>query len=319
MLHVLTVHFQSDAWIEPQLRYIERFAPAQTRVWACLNGIDDAYASRFSVAVDLEGTHPQKLNQLAEMVLAEADPDDHLLFIDGDAFPVRPLAPLLADPIALIAARRAENFGDPQPHPCFSITTARFWREIGGDWRAGFKWENSLGLMVTDPGANLLQKLQEREIAWRPLDRVNTVNLHPLWFALYGDDEYGPVVYHHGAGFRGRIGRVDTMSAGFAFDAQPRRRASRIPGLRRVERHLRGRISARRRAKWEREELPPPKADGGRGVSGDPRRRRHRRPLRPTQPRLTLSPVPGQVGSSPRSFCSACVYAHRRRTTHARR
>jgi hypothetical protein len=256
VLHVLTIHWQSDAWIEPQLRYLARFAPPETRVWACLNGVDDAYRSRFSVAVDLEGSHPQKLNQLADLVLAEAGPDDHLLFIDGDAFPVRPLEPLMSDPTALIAARRAENFGDPQPHPCFCVTTARLWREIHGDWSAGYKWKNSLGLMVTDPGANLMENLRERDIAWRPLDRVNTVNLHPLWFALYGDAEYGPVVYHHGAGFRGRVGRVDTMTGGFAFETQTLRGPTWVPGLRRVERHLRGRVSARRRARWEREELP---------------------------------------------------------------
>lgn len=257
MLHVATVHWQSDAWIPVQLRQLGRFAPPDTRIWACLNGIADPPAGVFHRIVDLDGTHPQKLNALAEMITAEADPGDHILFLDGDAFPVRPLEPLLADPATLFAVRRDENFGDPQPHPCFCITTVGYWREVDGDWRPGHKWQNTLGVTVTDPGANLLRALEERGDAWRPLVRQNTVDLHPVWFALYGDDEYGPVAYHHGAGFRGRLARVDTMLAGFSTEMdKPPRADSKIPGLRRVQRHYRSRQRARRRRRWEREEGP---------------------------------------------------------------
>jgi hypothetical protein len=257
MLHVATVHWQSDAWIPVQLRQLRRFAPPDTRIWACLNGIDDPPRDAFYRIVDLEGTHPQKLNALAELIATEASADDHVLFLDGDAFPVGPLDPMLADPATLFAVRRDENFGDPQPHPCFCITTVGYWREIGGDWRPGYKWENTLGVTVTDPGANLLRILEERGDAWRPLVRLNTVDLHQVWFALYGDDEFGPVAYHHGAGFRGRLARVDTMLAGFSTEMdKPQRPDSKIPGLRRVQRKVRSRQRARRRLRWEREQGP---------------------------------------------------------------
>jgi hypothetical protein len=255
MLHVATVHWQSDAWISVQLRQLQRFAPRDTKIWACLNGIADPPADAFYRVVDLEGSHPQKLNLLAEMIGEEASADDHILFLDGDAFPVAPLDPLLAGAFPLSAVRRDENFGDPQPHPCFCMTTVGFWRDVGGDWRPGFKWRNTLGVMVTDPGAELLRTLEERNDAWRPLVRQNTVDLHPVWFALYGDDEHGPLAYHHGAGFRGRVARVDTMLAGFAPEMhKPVGPASRIPGLRKLQRHYRGRQRARRRSRWEREE-----------------------------------------------------------------
>ena len=153
--------------------------------------------------------------------------------------------------------RRDENLGDPQPHPCFCITTVGFWRDIEGDWRPGYKWPNSLGVMVTDPGANLLRLLEERGIVWRPLVRLNTVDLHQVWFALYGDEQYGPVAYHHGAGFRGRVARVDTMAAGFATEMKkPKSPDSRIPGLRRLQRHMRSRAIACKRERWERAEGP---------------------------------------------------------------
>jgi hypothetical protein len=261
MLHVATIHWQSDVWIPVQLRQLRRFAPSETRIWACLNGIEDPPPGVFHRIVDLEGTHPQKLNALADMIAAEASADDHVLFLDGDAFPVAPLEPLLADPATLFAVRRDENFGDPQPHPCFSITNVGYWREIGGDWLPGYTWQNTVGATVTDPGANLLRILEQRGDAWRPLVRLNTVELHPVWFALYGDDEYGPVAYHHGAGFRGRVARVDTMTGGFAFEMdRPRRPDSKFPGLRRLQRHYRGRRRARRRQRWERDEEPRQKA-----------------------------------------------------------
>jgi hypothetical protein len=257
VLHVVTIHYRSDAWIAPQLRDLERFAPPDTRVWACLNGIDGPPDPRFHFTADLDGTHPQKLNRLAEIVAADAATGDHLLFLDGDALPVAPLAPLLVDPAPLIAVRRDENFGDPQPHPCFCLTTVGFWRRIEGDWRPGPRWRNRQGVMVTDPGARLMRTLDEQGIAWRPLLRVNTVDPHPIWFALYGDAELGPVVYHHGAGFRGRVSRVETLAGGFAHEAQPRARVPAwLPGADRIERRRRSRRIARRRRAWERAELP---------------------------------------------------------------
>jgi hypothetical protein len=262
VLHVLTVHWQSSAWIEPQLRYLRRYAPDDTRVWACLNGIDPSFEGAFDFTVSLDGTHPEKLNQLADIVATKAAPSDHLLFIDGDALPLRPLEPMLYDRFPLAAVRRDENFGDPQPHPCFCITSLAFWREIEGDWNRGYTWKNELGLTVTDPGANVLKALLERELDWRPLCRMNTNNEHPIWFGVYGDAEYGPVAYHHGAGFRKRVARTDTMTAGFAFETQrrPLRSPSWVPGARRIERKWRNRSIVRKRNRWERRELPKQEA-----------------------------------------------------------
>jgi hypothetical protein len=53
-------------------------------------------------------------------------------------------------------------------------------------------------------GGTLYNQLLERGADWLPLLRTNTRELHPLWFAIYGDH-----VYHHGAGFRRRVSRVD--------------------------------------------------------------------------------------------------------------
>jgi hypothetical protein len=236
VFHVLTVHWRRDVWIEPQLRYIARYLPPDTRVYASLNGIDRAYWDAFAFADELPGTHADKLNALAAVACKEASAGDHLLFMDGDAFPIAPIGPELLRDAPLTAVRRDENLGDPQPHPCFCLTTKRFWSDVGGDWRAGgYTWTNALGYRTTDVGARLLQQLRSRDIRWRPLLRSNRVNLHPLWFGVYGD-----VVYHQGAGFRGKVARA-------TLDLRRARVPSWLPVARRIDKQLATRAALRRR------------------------------------------------------------------------
>jgi hypothetical protein len=237
MFHIVTVHWRTADWIEPQLRFIRRHFPDNTRVYASLNGIesDGDERARFAYAADLPGTHPEKLNALADVVSAQARPDDHLVFLDGDAFPIAPITPAILQGTPLAAVRRDENLGDPQPHPCFAVTTVGFWNSIEGDWRPGYPWTNQLGYKTTDVGANLLKILRSRGIDWHPLLRTNRFDLDPLWFAIYGD-----VVYHQGAGFRGRVGRA-------TLGIRPARVPAWIPVLRRIDKQLAVRDAYRKR------------------------------------------------------------------------
>lgn len=228
-LHIATVHWQRPDWIEPQLRYLRRFAPPDTKVWASLDGIDQEHGAGFDYTTTLEGRHADKLNELAHRISREADPGDQLLFLDGDAFPIAPLAPLLAAPDRLIAVRRDEK-DEKQPHPCFALTSVGFWNEINGDWSHGYVSDGG----HIDVGGELLRSLSERGLRWRALTRLNTVNLHPLWFAIYGDHDAGPAVYHHGAGFRARVDRTDRVP-------RPALIPAGVPVLGRAERSLRWR------------------------------------------------------------------------------
>ncbi len=210
MLNVVTVHWQSPRWLAIQLHYLERNVDIPWRVFASLNGIDRGLWDPFYFAAELDGDHPQKLNELANIVARESAPDDLLVFLDGDAFPVRPVGSwfdrlLSAHPLA--ALRRDENLGDPQPHPAFCVTTVGFWKEIEGDWSAGYMWENDVGTM-TDVGGELLATLREQDLSWRPILRSNTNNIHPVWFGVYEHR-----IYHHGAGFRPRVSRLDILRA----------------------------------------------------------------------------------------------------------
>jgi hypothetical protein len=60
------------------------------------------------------------------------------------------------------------------------------------------------GEQVTDVGGNLLHRLRDLGVDWLPLLRTNTTNLHPLWYGVYDHR-----VYHHGAGFRNQVARID--------------------------------------------------------------------------------------------------------------
>jgi hypothetical protein len=210
MIHVLTVHWRNEDWIEPQLNHLSRHIDRPYRVYAFLNGIDPAaYKDKFFyICTEDIKSHAIKLNLLADIAcLAAEGPDDWLIFLDSDAFPIADVVGYAEDRLhkyPLIAVRRDENLGDPQPHPCFCITTVGFWKKIGGDWKRGYQWKNAAGNLVTDVGGNLLGKLREKNIGWLPMLRSNQINLHPVFFGIYDN-----LVYHHGAGSRKPVIRVD--------------------------------------------------------------------------------------------------------------
>src|SRR5947208_8148414 len=104
MIHIATVHWMSDRWIDLQLDHLRRNMDRPYRVYADLEGVDPQHAERFDVATDLSAErddgplpHAQKLNALADLIAEQADPADTLIFIDGDAFPVQPLGDFLED------------------------------------------------------------------------------------------------------------------------------------------------------------------------------------------------------------------------------
>jgi hypothetical protein len=219
-IHIATVHWGTDRWIEPQLRYFDRYVDQPYRVYTFLDKVPSAHAEKFFyTSKENVGDHAAKLNLLADIIRFNADPSDVVMFIDGDAWPIAPIAPLIRErmePQRLIAVQRYENNADIQPHPCFCLTTVGLWHEIGGDWHPGYTWFDPQGVPVTDVGGNLLEAVERAGIDWYPLRRVNRVDPHPVFFGVYGDDTYGGVVYHHGAAFRpGGLTRADFVTDEF--------------------------------------------------------------------------------------------------------
>jgi hypothetical protein len=218
-IHVATVHWRSDRWIDVQLRYVDRYLGGRCRVYAFLNDITGDHGDKFFYSSrEPIKDHATKLNLLCDVICSRAeDPSDVLVVMDSDAFPIAPIEPLLEERLdyhRLIAVQRSEHYGERQPHPCFCVTTVGFWTAIGGDWRKGYEYRDGHGLVSAHPGGRLLDPLEREGVDWYPLRRVNRVALHPLFFGLYGDRQYGPLVYHHGAGSRTGPGRVSRELAG---------------------------------------------------------------------------------------------------------
>jgi hypothetical protein len=200
MLHVATVHYRSPRWIAVQTEHLRRHIKVPLQIWTSLEGIDDSYAASFDHVLVQRGLHSAKLNHMAMEIGAVAADEDLLMFLDGDAFPIADPMPLIEDGLArapLIAVRRAENFDEPQPHPCFCVTTVGTWRTLPGDWTAGYTWTSPRGVPTSDVGANLLRRLELSKLDWVQVLRSNGMQLDPLYFAVYGG-----TIYHHGAGFR---------------------------------------------------------------------------------------------------------------------
>ena len=228
MIYFLTVHFHSKKWIDVQLRFIKKCVEEPYRVLACLNGNAIAESYKFYYAEDIPGTHASKLNYLADKVVGEADDQDILVFIDGDAFPIREtIVSYIREKIRvhqLVAVRRDENLGDVQPHPSFCAVTVGLWKHLKGDWTPGYCWTNAQNKRITSVGGNLLRILNENGISWWAMTRSNKRNLHPLWFGVYDD-----IVYHHGAGFRSPVSRIDLAGVPFRLIKRLRRDEVELP------------------------------------------------------------------------------------------
>ncbi len=217
MIHIVTIHWKDDRWVDVQLNYLKKNITKPFKVYAFLNSLSGNHQSKFfySSTEDIK-SHPIKLNLLADMAILNSTEDkDWLMFLDGDAFPIGDIVTFGNDKLGkypLIAIQRKENLGDIQPHPSFCLTTIKFWRDIEGDWKAGCNWQNLFGYPVSDVGGNLLSILNDRGIDWYPMIRSNRNNLHPLLFGIYEN-----LIYHQGAGFRRPLSRIDEYNLNIFF------------------------------------------------------------------------------------------------------
>ncbi|KAF5072195.1 hypothetical protein DSECCO2_204280 [anaerobic digester metagenome] len=208
--HIATVHWGSDSWIGIQQSYLKAYFQIPYKLYGFVYPHKEAQSSLTSgyeyVNTEPIVEHHTKLNLLAEIIKQSANPSDIIIFIDGDAFPVSTITEDFFKPLEtneFMAIRLDENLGDPVPHPSFFACKLSTWVKHEFNWNPGPMWQTPLG-KVTDTGATILKISTEKGLRWKPLLRSNKTNLHPLWFGVYEN-----AIYHHGAGFREPISRVD--------------------------------------------------------------------------------------------------------------
>lgn len=197
MIHIATAHHHSTDWLEVQRAYLDRTMSEPFLLYGSLQGLPSEYERFVDVVVESMGNHAGKLNLMGRVILDRADPEDLIIFLDGDAFPVAdPVGPVRAGlaTTSLVAVQRLENYGDCQPHPSFCAVPAQVWADLPGDWSSGHCYREGR----TDVGGNLLWSLERAGLPWTPVLRSHALREHSLLFGVYGG-----FVYHHGAGFRG--------------------------------------------------------------------------------------------------------------------
>jgi hypothetical protein len=216
MIHIATIHWRNDVWIDLQARMFAQYITVPFRVYGYLTDIDKKHYDKFYHVLDTgDPGHAEKLIILASAILEDAHDDDWIIFTDGDAFPVSPVVPKVTEYFRnapLVAIQRLENLGEKHAHPSFCVTTIAFWKRISGDWSKGYQWINALNLAETDVGGELLRALTVNNINWRPLHRSNSKDIISVCFGIYDD-----LIYHHGAGFRGKEVRAILYERG-VFD-----------------------------------------------------------------------------------------------------
>ena len=231
MIHIITSHHATDFFLKPQLYYLKKYLKQDFKLWGYVDiPVEDKLKKEFHYISEPPETfapkevfsgsqeekltyangggslnaHWYKFNSLIYKVLndPETKDSDYLITMDGDAFPISPLDEYIDSTLKhykFSAIQRLENGFDIQPHSSFSFTTVGLFKEIKGTWSQGYQWSNTIFGCRTDVGGDMLQRLLMTRTLWYPLHRTNKNNPHPVFFGFYDN-----VIYHHGAGFRGR-------------------------------------------------------------------------------------------------------------------
>jgi hypothetical protein len=211
VIHIITVHHNTDRWVDLQLKYVSKHVK-NYKLWAYFDGVDHIpHKHKFDFCQEYkpeirsrcEVDHIEKLNSLTNTVLkAEKTKDtDLILWLDSDALPIRDLNAYIDKKLAnycLLAINRPENGGDLIPHPSFTCTTVSFWKKHKFNWDGvpGRKdIRNKHGLH--DAGGKLYQDLLAMGVEWYRLLRTRSITKHQVFFTVYDN-----VIYHHGAGSR---------------------------------------------------------------------------------------------------------------------
>lgn len=184
-----------------QRNYLDSFIDVPHERHFAVEGIERNLFLDGETLYAYSGDHGDALDLLAQVALGKAKDGDWLVFLDSDAFPLVPLSKILSLSADFIAVQRVEHLGNEQPHPSFCAVRAELYRKLNASWKnGGFEWVDESGRTVGDVGSGFIPALRDQSVEWQPLRKIASRELHPVFFALYGTKELGPLVYHHGAG-----------------------------------------------------------------------------------------------------------------------
>ena len=221
MIYFITIHHETDAFVNMQAEYIRKNTQEPYLVMCGVSGLgeslradpDNLSSHRFVDLSEVSNQHWYRMNYLFEVL--EKDPQIQLedsaklIFLDGDAFPISPTWTTdIDDYLArheVAAVHRTENpepmLADeykPYPHPCFFAARVDFWKDNKLKWAL----DPQKGIETAEPTLKIW--IEENGYSTKQLLRSNCFDLHPLFYGVYDD-----IVYHHGAGNREVYDSID--------------------------------------------------------------------------------------------------------------
>lgn len=212
MINIATIHHNSSKFMKLQEKYVDRFTESKYKIFCGFSNTVPtvSYYKSFDFS-NFSDQHWERLDRLAFEICKQSEDDDLLVFMDGDAFPITGWDWKIKDfleEFPVVAITRKENpemlLPDEDrgyPHPCFFATTVGFWR--GNN----LTWGLNPGSGAQSAGVVLHRKLKDMGVSWKSLLRSNALDIHPLYFGIYGE-----LVYHHGAGNREVYDSIDIWS-----------------------------------------------------------------------------------------------------------
>ena len=214
MIHIITINWTTDKWIDIQSNSFKTFINTPYKVYTKLGNMGDNIFKKHNQKFHYcaPGKVGEKSHVTVGMKLALKEikkqsclnSEDIILIIDSDAFLVNNLDILIKklDNYPFISCQEPQHEIDPTreiPHPMFFMFKFSMLNE---------KLEYYL-TTIQDDGTGtwwggLIKWMESNNYEYYPIKRSNKVNLHPLYFGIYGD-----TIYHHWAGSRNMITRPD--------------------------------------------------------------------------------------------------------------
>lgn len=217
MIYIVTNHHgpSVDKFVHLQSKYLQRYSESSYKVICGISNFDyDQEKGSWDIKADprymdnyeliptddprLENQHHTKMNYLSHLIKSshQINDEDLLVFLDGDAFPVSDWESTVSKALEehkVACVYRTDNLEPlvpdeqkPYPHLLFVAVKAKFWFENE------LNWEKCPDGGPTGPLLKFW--LEENGYTTYPLLRSNKVDIHPLFFGVYGD-----LIYHHGS------------------------------------------------------------------------------------------------------------------------
>ena len=224
MIHILTLHYVTPAWLEIQKRHILKYTNTEDyKVWLGkykLDIPDDFEIPSNWEMIDLDKVYPPELGNehvfqmewmYDECVKDKMDSQDIIVFMDNDAFPCDPAWIDILQESLVVENRQGicvidrGNRGIAQPDEYWPLPDLCF---FGTTKSARSEYDLKFGIFHPthqNPGMGMLDRMKvahQNGARWGILERTNIFNSHKVMFGVYGG-----MIYHQGAGTRGIVGR----------------------------------------------------------------------------------------------------------------